>query len=112
MMILKPLAEPRPDTGGGVKIDVIASGISWASRVRTRAVMASADSDGSRRWPKSSNEIKNWPKLEPLALSVNDWPAMPVVWAMPLSGRTSSLIRSTTCCVRSSEAASGSCTAM
>ena len=35
---------------------------------------------------------KNWPKLEPLALSVNDWPAMPVMWTTPVaSGATISL---------------------
>ena len=38
MMILNPLAEPRPDTGGGVNSDTCASGISLPSNLCTLLV--------------------------------------------------------------------------
>ena len=48
-----------------------------------RSQMAAAVIDGPSRLSKPSKATKNWAKLEPLALKVNDCPAMPVMCSTP-----------------------------
>jgi hypothetical protein len=74
---LEALAEPRPETAGGVRATLaLGNFVDEYSLTRSVTVKAASTVGGAEN---SSRVMKNWPKFRPLALSVNDCPAMAVV---------------------------------
>ena len=110
MMSLKPPVVPRPSIGGAPNAVTTAPRTSRRQRSRSRAAMASAVSSGPCRWSNSSSMTYIEPRLGALAFRISDWPEMPTVCSTPGVSRAIVSMRAMTCCVRSTEAESGSCT--
>ena len=72
--------------------------------------MASAVRPGPRRSSNAFSMTYIEPRFGALAFRISDWPEMPTVCATPGVSRAIFSIRAMTCCVRSTEAESGSCT--
>ena len=105
----KPPPELMPRMGGGGNTSTNAS---WmpASRARSRARIASACSSRVLRWGHGASRGKSEATLGPLTPEMKLRPPMATTVSTPgVSSRICSIWR-TTASVRSSEAASGSCT--
>ncbi len=109
-MSLNPPATLSPGMGGAPKASTCASLTCRAHCGRNRAMMASSLSSGSFRWENGSRVMNIEPKFEPLAPCTKEKPATVSVCATPLVLRAISSTFAKAALVRSSDAASGSCT--
>ena len=110
MMSLKPPVVPRPSIGGAPNAGTIAPRTSRWQRSCRSAAMASAVRSGPCRSANGLSMTYIEPRLGALAFRISDWPETPTVCSTPGVSRAIVSMRAMRRCVRSTEAASGSCT--